>query len=189
MRFDGIIVAGGAGSRLGGAHKPSLVVGGRTMLDTAVAALRGAGTIVAVGPSMPTLHGVIWAREDPVGGGPVAGLAAGLPHVTADSVVVLAADLPFLTADAIALLAASRGDAMAAVAVDPAGREQPLLACYDTAALREALPAPAAGAAMRTVLTTLRNADGVSQVDLGGTPPVTSDCDTAADLNQMRTLA
>lgn len=50
--FGAILLAGGRASRMGGVDKPRLVVDGMTMLDRAIAAVRGIGaqSIVAVGP-------------------------------------------------------------------------------------------------------------------------------------------
>ncbi|MCZ9338082.1 NTP transferase domain-containing protein, partial [Streptomyces sp. TRM76130] len=93
--------AGGAARRLGGADKPGVRVGGRALLDRVLSACAGASATVVVAGPRPTARPVVFAREDPPGGGPVAALAAGLAHTTADHVVVLSADLPFLHASAV----------------------------------------------------------------------------------------
>jgi GTP:adenosylcobinamide-phosphate guanylyltransferase len=84
---------------------------------------------------------VLWTREDPPGAGPLAALAAGLRHTTAECVVVLSADLPFLrertVSRLIAALAASGADG--ALLTDADGRDQPLVAAYRTSALHRAL--------------------------------------------------
>jgi len=135
--YDAIVLAGGAGRRVGGADKPGLRVGGATLLDRVVRACAGAGTTVVVGPRRPTARPVVWAREEPPGGGPLAALAAGLAAVTAEVVVVLAADLPFVTPQAVAaLLDGVPGTADGALLTDPGGRDQPLLAVYRTEPLR-----------------------------------------------------
>jgi choline kinase len=41
--FDAIILAGGRGTRMGGADKPGLVVGGQTLLSSVLAAAAAAG--------------------------------------------------------------------------------------------------------------------------------------------------
>lgn len=89
-----IILAGGRASRLDGTAKPLLEVGGRTLLDRAIAAVDGCDPIVVVGPPAPTRVRVVWTREAPEFGGPVAGIAAGLALVDTADVLVLAADLP-----------------------------------------------------------------------------------------------
>ncbi|MCM2388887.1 DUF6457 domain-containing protein [Streptomyces albipurpureus] len=76
--FDAIVLAGGAAQRLGGADKPGLSVGGRTLLDRVLAACRDARRTVVVGGRRATERPVVWAQESPPGGGPVAALDAGL---------------------------------------------------------------------------------------------------------------
>uniref|UniRef100_UPI00055F84E1 molybdenum cofactor guanylyltransferase n=1 Tax=Kitasatospora sp. MBT63 TaxID=1444768 RepID=UPI00055F84E1 len=107
--YDAVVLAGGAAARLGGADKPGLTVGGRSLLDRVVAACEGADRIVVVGPQRATA-GVRWAREEPPGGGPVAAVAAGLAQVTADRVLLLAADLPFLDRRTLERLLAALDD-------------------------------------------------------------------------------
>ncbi|MFP5220348.1 MAG: NTP transferase domain-containing protein [Actinomycetes bacterium] len=50
-----------------------------------------------------------WTREQPVGGGPAAGLRAGLALVRSPVVVVLAADLPFVDTAAVDALRRASG--------------------------------------------------------------------------------
>lgn len=99
--YDAIVLAGGEARRLGGADKPAVRVGGRTLLDRVLTACADAGRTVVVGPRRPTCRPVTWAREDPPGGGPLAALHAGLRLAERERVVVLAADLPFLTAGTV----------------------------------------------------------------------------------------
>ncbi len=135
--FDAVVLAGGAAKRLGGADKPGLRIGGRSLLDRVLAACAGAGTTVVVGGRRPTARPVVWAREEPPGGGPLAALHAGLRRTTADRVVVLSADLPFLGEQTVRrLLAAldgreereekgdggSGGDGGGSIAGGPGGR-------------------------------------------------------------------
>ena len=94
---------------------------------------------VCVGPEVPTSRPVIWARERPTGGGPVAGLAAGLRHVQNGVVVVLAVDHPFVTRDHVRLLASKAEPA--ALIVDENGRAQPLVAAYAVGELSRRLEA------------------------------------------------
>lgn len=189
MTYDAVVLAGGAGSRLGGLRKPTVAVGGRRLIDISLDALAGAGMTVAVGAAVPTARPVVWTCEDPPGGGPVAALAAALRLIQAAAVVVLAADLPFITESAVDRLSRERGHAAGAVAIDGSGRDQPLVACYDTSRLLAALPDDPRGASMRSILGRLESTGTLRRVDLGGDPPVTWDCDTAEDLTQARELA
>ncbi|XVV06848.1 molybdenum cofactor guanylyltransferase [Actinosynnema sp. CA-248983] len=65
--WDAVVLAGGRGSRLGGVDKAAVEVGGRTLLDHALDAVRGARRTVVVGPEKP-VPGVVWTREEPPGG-------------------------------------------------------------------------------------------------------------------------
>lgn len=130
---------------MGGIDKPGLRLGGESLRARAVAAVRDASTVVLVGPPSPEDADlpvpVVRVREDPPLGGPLAALAAGLPEVGADLVVVLAADLADASELPDALLAAlaAAPDAEAAVAVDREGRRQWLAAAYRTGEVRRAL--------------------------------------------------
>jgi molybdopterin-guanine dinucleotide biosynthesis protein A len=135
-----IVLAGGASRRLG-ADKPEQRIGGRRLLDIALAAVAGADAVVVVGPPRDVPTGVTVVRENPPGAGPVAALAAGLAALPGDraDVVVLPADLPDITAHTVAVLAQARGDAPVALAVDDNGRPQYLTAVWDSVALAAAL--------------------------------------------------
>lgn len=74
--YDAIVLAGGAGRRLGGAGKPRLEVGGRTLLQWVLAAVAGAERRIVVGPD-PRLGGFPVTGGAPGGGFPVAGGAPG----------------------------------------------------------------------------------------------------------------
>ncbi|MDI3420977.1 DUF6457 domain-containing protein [Streptomyces luteolus] len=102
--YDAVVLAGGAARRLGGADKPGVRVGGRSLLDRVLAACADADTTVVVAERRPTARPVLWAREEPPGGGPLAALGAGLSRTTADTVLVLSADLPFLGEGTVRLL-------------------------------------------------------------------------------------
>jgi molybdopterin-guanine dinucleotide biosynthesis protein A len=178
---DAIVLAGGRATRLGGAAKPQLRVGGRSLLDHAVAAVRDAHRVVVVGPEQPVEGAVVFCREQPPGGGPVAAIAAGVEHTIADVIVVLAADLPFV-APAIPRLLAALPPIGAALLVDGSGRPNYLAAAWQRASLDAALTAlgDPAGASARA-LTDL--APQVFVPDEGGWG---RDCDTWEDLGQAR---
>jgi molybdopterin-guanine dinucleotide biosynthesis protein A len=186
-----VILAGGAGRRLGGVDKPALMVGGRSLLDRVLDAV--SGPVVVVGPRRETARPVSWVREDPPGGGPVAALAAALPLVDAATVAVLAADLPFMTAEALQLLETSLSDsgsdgADGALLVDPSGRDQLLAGVWRTSALRRALAAagPPEGLPLRVVLANLT----VVRVPApAAVRPAWQDCDTPEDLRRAEELA
>ncbi|MGP3969635.1 NTP transferase domain-containing protein [Streptomyces sp. 6N223] len=144
--FDAVVLAGGAARRLGGVDKPGVRVGGRSLLDRVLAACAEADRVVVVGPERETGVGrpVVWAREEPPGGGPLAALEAGLRRTERPVVAVLAADLPFLTAGSLRLLLDVPPGADGVLPRDGAGRDQPLTAVYRAEPLRRELAALAA---------------------------------------------
>jgi molybdopterin-guanine dinucleotide biosynthesis protein A len=159
--FDAVVLAGGRASRLGGADKPGLVVGARTLLASVVAAADSAGAqrIVVVGPARPELADrAAFVREDPPESGPVPALRRGLAQVSAPTVAVLAADLPFLRARHLRILlgawpaerarparpaspARHGAPVSGVIMVDDGGRRQWLAGCWRTAVLRTAMRA------------------------------------------------
>jgi molybdopterin-guanine dinucleotide biosynthesis protein A len=182
--YDAVVLAGGTGRRLGGIDKPAVRIGATTLLDRVLLSVQSAARVVVVGPERQTAQPVLWTREDPPGGGPVAAIEAGLRLVRSPVVAVLAADLPFLTVDVIELLRAGMS-ADGALLVDDTGRHQLLVGVWRTEALRSALPTDAAGARLSTMLATLDPAL-VSLPPAGDRPPVWFDCDTADDVTTAR---
>ena len=94
--FDAIVLAGGGARRMGGVDKPMLLLAGRPLLSHVLDAVAGAAHRVVVGPRRDIDLDVTWCQESPPDGGPVAALAAALPFVSAEIVVVVAADLPWI---------------------------------------------------------------------------------------------
>lgn len=176
---DAVILAGGAARRLGGADKPGLLVGGRPLIVTVVAAVPAARRVVIVGPARAELPGAIVVREEPPGSGPVPALRAGLAEVTATWTVLLAADLPFLRPVHVAELLREAAGRPGAVLVDDAGRDQWLAGVWRSARLRTAL-AGYSGASLRGLLAPLCPIR-VRPVASDERPPW-YDCDTAQDV-------
>ncbi len=77
-----MVLSGGGATRLDGVDKAALEHEGRTLLEHALAALGAASEIVVVGPVAPTGRPVTFTRETPPGGGPLAGLSAGVAALT-----------------------------------------------------------------------------------------------------------
>lgn len=180
--FDAVVLAGGRGRRLGG-NKPEVRVGGRALLDHALAAVASAGQIVVVGPPALARPGIPTVLEDPPDGGPVAGLAAGLAFLETDGLVaVLACDVPRAGSALPALLAAaSAADVDGSRLVSADGRPQHLVAVYRADALGRALAAlqTAHGAAMHRLV------DGLHLVDVPDPADAAADADTWADVERL----
>ncbi len=159
-----VVLAGGTSRRMGGGDKTALALGaGRSVLGHLLGGLDPDVPVVVVGTARALEREVLWARESPVGGGPLAGLAAGLAALdtragSPDWVVALAGDQPFaheavppLTARA----ATAEPAADAVVGTDGGGRLQPLLAAYRSEVLRRHLTGPTAGSSMHSLLDRL----------------------------------
>jgi molybdopterin-guanine dinucleotide biosynthesis protein A len=177
------VLSGGGAARLGGADKASIEVGGRTLLEHTLAALADVAEVVVVGAEVPTSRPVTFTREDPPGGGPAAGLLAGLRHFsrTPEQVVVLAVDMPLVSRDTVVRLV-DAADADGAVLVDPAGKRQHLCAVYSVAALERRRPQEGAdhGLSMRALVAGLRLTEVATVGD------ETRDLDTWDDLAELR---
>ena len=113
-------------------------VGGRTLLERALDAVTDAARTIAVGPRRDIPGAIIWALEQPPGGGPVAGIDAGLELVREDVVVILGVDFPFVDDACISGLLA-RFDRDGVILRDATGRHQFLVGAYRTAALTDVL--------------------------------------------------
>ncbi|GAA2278703.1 hypothetical protein GCM10010145_63010 [Streptomyces ruber] len=192
LAFDAVVLAGGAARRLGGADKPGVRVGGRALLDRVLAACSGAATTVVVADPRETRRPVVWAREEPAGGGPLAALAAGLEHTTAPYVVVLSADLPFLGRMTVGRLLDAlrgkegRGDGPDGVLLsDSGGRDQPLVAAYRSDALRRELAALVTEYGSPAGLP-LRRLTGALELTRVTDPVASFDCDTWEDIITAR---
>jgi molybdopterin-guanine dinucleotide biosynthesis protein A len=139
VEFDAVVLAGGGSTRFGGVDKALLVLEGVTLLDRVLRATNRAASTVVVGPIRRTGREVGWTAEEPPGGGPVAGIAAGLSTGVAPVVVIVSCDLPWLTEEAVAGLVAGVGEHDGFGLLDSDGREQWLAAAYRRTALVEAL--------------------------------------------------
>jgi len=180
-----VVLSGGGAARLGGADKGSIEVGGHTLLERALEALSDVAEVVVVGPEVPTSRPVTFTREDPAGGGPAAGLLAGL-HCFARTpvwVIALAVDMPLVSRDTLRRLTdAVRDDG--AVLVDGTGRLQYLCAAYSVAALERAGRASSSGSGQGLAMRELVAGLEFQQVPAAGDE--TRDVDSWEDLSDLR---
>lgn len=180
-----LVLTGGSAVRFDGADKASVEVGGATLLEHALAALAETAEVVVVGEPVLTSRPVTFLREDPPGGGPAAGVLAGLSGFARrpSHVAVLAVDMPLVTSATVRRLAHACGQD-GALLVDPSGRRQYLCAVYRVEALLAAAPSLEEhhGLPMRRL---------VAELDLAEVPAVAAeaqDLDTWDDLVALRTL-
>jgi molybdopterin-guanine dinucleotide biosynthesis protein A len=134
--YDAVVLAGGASSRFG-SDKLAAMVDGVALLDRVLAAAVGARQRIVVGRTRPTQAHVVWTWEDPPGGGPAAGVVAGLALVTSPWVVLLAGDLPYVEPATLQRLVTAAGSPHeGALLVDAGGRRQHLCCAVAAKALR-----------------------------------------------------
>jgi molybdopterin-guanine dinucleotide biosynthesis protein A len=133
----GVVLAGGAGRRLGG-DKAVVGVAGRPLLDYPLQVLRRAVEEVAVVakhdtvlPSLPP--GVSLWLEDAEPRHPLCGILCALRNAQGP-VLVVAADMPLVDADLLAALIRAPLGGAPALVPRAAGRLQPLCARYEPAA-------------------------------------------------------
>jgi molybdopterin-guanine dinucleotide biosynthesis protein A len=185
-RVGAVVLTGGTAARMGGVDKASLELAGVTLLERALAATADAAEVVVVGEPVATSRPVTWAREDPPGGGPAAGLLAGLDAFRdpPELVQVLAVDMPQASAETFArLLDAVDQTSDGALLVDAAGRRQLLCAVYRCSSLRRVRPADPEdehGLAVRRLLGPLTLAE------VPATGEEARDVDTWGDLRRLQ---
>lgn len=184
-----LILAGGDSRRMG-QDKASLVLDGRTLLQSVVATLQPlfAEVLVSVRQQRPDID-LPQVCDTPGQVGPLAGLAAGLERTSNPWLFAAACDMPFITPPLIEYLARQRADWQAVVPI-VGGYPQPLAAFYAASCLDEArrLLGGSGKHSLRVLLDGLR----VRYVDetemLEADPQLRSffDLDTPQDLSQAR---
>lgn len=141
-----VILTGGRSSRMGGRHKPGILVDGRSIIDRTVTALWSASPSAEVviagsgaGLSPRLQHKVTVVREEPPFAGPVAGVAAAFQTMSPSdgAVLLLGGDTPFLSATTMkSLLTATLAGAPVASCIDSTGYLQYLCAAWQHDVLR-----------------------------------------------------
>ncbi len=134
----GVILAGGAGRRLGGS-KATVGLHGRPLISYPLAALQQvvADVVVVAKPStpLPGIAGVtIWIEPERPSH-PLLGIVHALSLADGRPILVCAGDLPFVTPRALEQLLAADPAGAPAVIACAAGETQPLLGCYQAVAL------------------------------------------------------
>ena len=135
----GIVLAGGAGRRIGG-DKAMVELEGRPLLHYPIAVLRAVLDEVAVVAKQSTIlpaldvEVAIWLEADEPRH-PLVGVIHALRCARGRPVVVLAGDMPFVTRGLVTALARERARGAVAVVPRAAGQLQPLCARYDPRAL------------------------------------------------------
>jgi molybdopterin-guanine dinucleotide biosynthesis protein A len=135
MKIAAAILAGGRATRMGGADKALLEVGGARIVDRQVAALAPlVAEVLLVGGADRAVAGARLVPDLQAGRGPLAGIEAAFVACDADALLVLGCDLPFLDEKLLRLIRDHAPEKLACVP-RVEGRAQALHARYSRAIL------------------------------------------------------
>lgn len=156
-RWSALILTGGTSNRFG-SDKSEAILQGNTLIDYLISSIPAGVPVVIVGPARDEFATTIRVvQDDSPGGGPVAGIAAGLPLIETEYVSVLATDMPYSAALVPLLMKDLSDEVDGAIVVDEEGFQQPFSGIYRTLVLKRALEeiAPVSGQSMRKLLNQL----------------------------------
>jgi molybdopterin-guanine dinucleotide biosynthesis protein A len=194
---SGIVLAGGRSSRFG-SSKLDADLGGATVLERTIDALRPVCDELIVVGRAGSLPGVRYLPDERPFEGPAAGLATGLAAATGEMALVVGGDMPVLGARLLRLLleALRSAPGMVAVVLEEAGEPRPLPAAVrrgrgPVSAANQVAAAVARGErSLRAVLTGLA-ASTVAEADWRAVDPdgdTLVDVDVPDDLERVRRL-
>lgn len=132
MRVTGVIQAGGKSIRMGGAPKALVPLGGRSIIERVVDAVRAVTGDVLIVTNTPELYAHLGLPMVPdvfPDHGSLGGIYSGLAAVPGDAAFTVACDMPFLSVEVVRLVA-SRAAEADVVIPQIAGQWETLHACY-----------------------------------------------------------
>lgn len=148
MKIHALILAGGAGSRLGGVDKARLRIGNVALIDRVIDRLDGVSSLlISTGPDSPhdVPKGIALPDHSDKQLGPMAGVASALRHLrplagSNDVLVSVAVDTPFLSSDFLARIVKPISDGAAASFAAWKDQFYPTNAAFRLSELPEILP-------------------------------------------------
>lgn len=114
MRVTGVIQAGGKSTRMGGAPKALMELGGRRIVERVVAAIEPVVDDLLVVTNTPELYrflGLPMVGDAFPDHGSLGGIYSGLAAAPGDAAFTVACDMPFLTRDVARLVVERAGEA------------------------------------------------------------------------------
>jgi molybdopterin-guanine dinucleotide biosynthesis protein A len=183
-----VLLAGGLARRMGGGDKALRLLGGRTLLDHAIARIGPQVAGMVINANGDPARFKAWGLEvvgDPVEGfvGPLAGVLAGMRWGAARGardVVSVPTDTPFLPLDLVARLEAARGAAGVALAcAGSRGWAHPVIGLWPVG-LADALEAALRGGMRKIDAWTALQ--GVARADFEGEPDPFFNANTPEEL-------
>jgi molybdopterin-guanine dinucleotide biosynthesis protein A len=132
VSITGVIQAGGKSTRMGGAPKALLELGGRRIIERVLDVLRAVADPVLLVTNTPELYeflGLVMVPDVFPDGGSLGGIYSGLRAAPGDVAFTVACDMPFV-APAVARLVTSRAPEADVVAPRVGQQWETLHACY-----------------------------------------------------------
>ena len=131
-----ILLTGGSSRRMG-TDKASLAFGNDSLLSFHLEQMSSTFPVVVVGEQSEAWPEVTFIRENPIGTGPVAAVAAAMELVNTPVVLLLAVDTPFAFSHLLGFELGQNSHAL--IPRDPSGQTQYLAGIYRSEPLRRAL--------------------------------------------------
>jgi len=181
--MSGIILAGGASSRMG-TPKALLALEGKTLLQRQADKLHALGiedVMISGGFELPDVRSI--ADEYP-GRGPLGGLHACLKAAKYERCLVLSVDAPLIPVNALAHLCRAHTEGVAALRHE--GREEPLIAVYDSGLHEIIAPMIEFGGAP---VRRLREMTAWNTFDYRGPEEFLQNCNTPEDFARVTAIA
>ncbi len=132
-RVSAAILAGGQATRLGGADKAALLIGGARIIDRQIAELAAVADDLAIIANDPARYAGLQIPVQPdviPGAGALGGIYTALAGARHERVLVIACDLPFVSRALLARLVEEAADDVDAVVPRSARGLEPLCALY-----------------------------------------------------------
>lgn len=186
-----VVLAGGESRRFG-SDKLVADLDGRTVLDRALDGLPAGAVTIVVGPERQLSRAVEFVREDPPGGGPAAGLIAGLLRALQEQpelIITLPGDAP--SGGRAAMLLATHlqtEEAESVVGLDASSRDQVLQLALRPRAAHQLVGLAGADGGQGQSVRRLVTALDPPPLRLVLPDRLAHDVDTTADLEQLRNL-
>lgn len=184
---DGVVLVGGKGRRMG-SDKTALELGGKTLLEIAVDALRPlVGRVFLAGGDhqYPGCQNLLDVIPD---AGPLSGLLTALCASDAERTVVLAVDMPLVRSATLRALIEASPESDITIACSPEGQNHPLCGVYGARCIRPARELLLSGC--RRVGGLIQSPElvvrSVSWADLGCPPEEFINVNTPEDLEKAR---
>lgn len=139
VNFSALILTGGTSSRFG-SDKSQALIGDHSLIENILNGMPPEVEIVIVGPRLPQISRTArFTQEEPIGGGPVAAISAGLTLIETEFVAIFATDMPFAALFLKTLIDNFPQGEDVTIPLDSQGFRQPLCALYRTNSLRRAM--------------------------------------------------